>query len=234
RDYYVMSLYLNEQDEAAVLALFAQLDDLTRRPFQDMKARLDRTLARRFNISPKQLLPWHYEDLFFQEAPHVGAVKLDTLYAKKDLLEISREFYAGIGLPIEDVLERSDLYEKEGKSPHAFTTDIDREGDVRVLANIRPNEYWMNTMLHDLGHAAYSKYIDRQLPHTLRQEAHILTTEGIAMMIGRVNKRAQWLEDNLGLDRRKAARAGAESRRVLRMETLIFSRWSQVMLHFER
>src|SRR5262249_495133 len=133
RDYYVMSLYLNEQDKAAVLALVAQLDDLTRRPFQDMKARLDRTLARRFNISPKQLLPWHYEDLFFQEAPHVGAVKLDTLYAKKDLLEISREFYAGIGLPIEDVLERSDLYEKEGKSPHAFTTDIDREGDVRVL-----------------------------------------------------------------------------------------------------
>ena len=54
------------------------------------------------------------------------------------------------------------------------------------------------------------------------------------MMFGRVNKRPQWLQDNLGLDRRQAARAGAESRRVLRMETLIFSRWSQVMLHFER
>ena len=57
--------------------------------------------------------------------------------------KLCRDFYAGIGLPIDDVLARSDLYEKTGKSPHAFCTDIDREGDVRVLANIVPNEYWM-------------------------------------------------------------------------------------------
>ena len=55
------------------------------------------------------------------------------------------------------MIARSDLYEKKGKSPHAFCTDIDREGDVRVLANIVPNEYWMGTMLHELGHAVYSQ-----------------------------------------------------------------------------
>ena len=54
------------------------------------------------------------------------------------------------------MIDRSDLYEKPGKSPHAFCTDIDREGDVRVLANIVPNEYWMGTMLHELGHSVYS------------------------------------------------------------------------------
>ena len=54
------------------------------------------------------------------------------------------------------MIARSDLYEKPGKSPHAFCTDIDREGDVRVLANIVPNEYWMGTMLHELGHSVYS------------------------------------------------------------------------------
>ena len=30
------------------------------------------------------------------------------------------------------------------------------QGDVRVLANIVPNEYWMGTMLHELGHSVYS------------------------------------------------------------------------------
>ena len=55
------------------------------------------------------------------------------------------------------MIARSDLYEKPGKSPHAFCTDIDREGDVRVLANIVPNEYWMGTMLHELGHSVYSQ-----------------------------------------------------------------------------
>ena len=71
------------------------------------------------------------------------------------------------------MLARSDLYEKPGKSPHAFCTDIDREGDVRVLANIVPNEYWMGTMLHELGHSVYrSKNIPRsaalRAPHATR------------------------------------------------------------------
>ena len=234
RDYYALSLYLNDQDEGALLAMFAQLDELTRQPFLDLKAQVDRALAKNAGVSVDDLRPWHYQDPFFQEAPQVGAVKLDTLYAKADVLDVSRRFYAGIGLPIEDVLAHSDLYEKPGKSPHAFCIDIDREGDVRVLANIRPNDYWMNTMLHELGHSVYSKNVDRRLPYELRIEAHILTTEGIAMMFGRVNKRAEWLEQALGLDRRRAEQVGAEARRELRLETLVFSRWCQVMLHFER
>ncbi|HYM09208.1 MAG TPA: M2 family metallopeptidase [Bryobacterales bacterium] len=234
RDFYAMSLYLNEQDEGALLALFGELDDLTRRPFQEMKARLDKALAARYKIGVEELRPWHYEDPFFQEAPSVGKLNLDALYAKKDIVKIVQRFYDGLGLPIEDVLARSDLYEKPGKSPHAFSTDIDRLGDVRVLGNIRPNDRWMNTMLHEMGHAVYEKNIDPQLPYELRTEAHILTTEGIAMMFGRVNKRAEWFTWALGLDRRRAARYGTEARRELRMETLIFSRWCQVMLHFER
>jgi peptidyl-dipeptidase A len=234
RDYYALSLYLNEQDEGALLALFAQLDELTRQPFLELKAEVDRALAKTYRISVEGLRPWHYQDPFFQEAPQVGEVKLDALYAKTDILAVSRRFYEGVGLPVDDVLERSDLFEKPGKSPHAFCTDIDREGDVRVLANIRPNDYWMNTMLHELGHAVYSKNIDRKLPYPLRTEAHILTTEGIAMMFGRVNKRAEWLEKALGIDRKRAQQVGAEARRALRLETLVFSRWCQVMLQFER
>ncbi len=234
RDYYALSLYLNEQDEAALLALFAQLEELTRRPFGELKAGLDQTLARNFGLPSERLRPWHYHDLFFQQAPQLEGVELDALYAGKDILKINQNFYASIGLPVESVLASSDLHEKPGKSPHAFSTDIDREGDVRVLANIRPNDYWMNTMLHELGHAVYSKNIDRRLPYQLRTEAHILATEGIAMMFGRVNKRAAWLQSSLGLDARRAASVGAEARGALRMETLIFSRWCQVMLHFER
>ena len=53
-------------------------------------------------------------------------------------------------------IRRSDLYEKPGKNPHAFCTDIDREGDVRVLCNIVPGREWLATMLHELGHGVYS------------------------------------------------------------------------------
>ena len=86
-----------------------------------------------------ELRPWHYQDPFFQEPPR-RLTRTLTRFTPLDIPGFCREFYAGIGLPVDDVMARSDLYERKGKCPHAFCTDIDREGDVRVLANIVPNE----------------------------------------------------------------------------------------------
>jgi peptidyl-dipeptidase A len=151
-----------------------------------------------------------------------------------DILKLSKEFYGGIGLPIEDVIARSSLYEQPGKSPHAFCTDIDREGDVRVLANIVPNFYWAETMLHELGHAVYSsKNIPRSMPYVLRTEAHILTTEGVAMMFGRVAHSGDSLQA-LGVKLDDPKGFNEASSRMLRNQLLIFSRWCQVMFRFEK
>ena len=54
------------------------------------------------------------------------------------------------------------------------------------------------------------------------------------MMFGRLSKQPEWLRANLGLEPRQAKRRGAEARQSLRLESLVFSRWCQVMLHFER
>jgi len=151
-----------------------------------------------------------------------------------DILKVCRDYYAGIGLPIDDVIARSDLYEKPGKSPHAFCTDIDREGDVRVLANIVPNEYWMSTMLHELGHSVYSsKNIPRTVPYVLRTEAHILTTEGVAMMFERPSKSADWLQ-KMGVSVPDPKGFNETGEKMRRYQLLIFSRWCQVMLRFEK
>ena len=67
----------------------------------------------------------------------------------------------------------SDLYARDGKSQHAFCIDIDREGDVRVLCNVEPNERWMETMLHEFGHAVYDRERDRDAPVArARRRAH--------------------------------------------------------------
>ncbi len=234
RDYHVMQLELNEQDQARVLALFDELDQLTRAPFERAKAEIDRALAARYGVPVEALRPWHYHDPFFQEPPTVGAYDVDAQFAQVDILDLCRRFYAGIGLPIEDVIARSDLYEKPGKSPHAFCIDIDRAGDVRVLANVTPSERWMRTMLHELGHAVYSsKNIPATLPYVVRGEAHILCTEGVAMMYERFARRSSWLAamgvrvaDPAAFDRAAVERE--------RWELLIFSRWCQVMLRFEK
>jgi peptidyl-dipeptidase A len=233
-DYHALQLTLNEQSQAEVLALFDELDRLTREPFHNAKRVIDERLAEGFGLAIEDLRPWHYHDPFFQESPAVFHSDLDAAYAGADILKLCRDFYAGIGLPIDDVLARSDLYEKPGKSPHAFCTDIDRAGDVRVLANIVPNEYWMGTMLHELGHSVYSsKNIPRSVPYVLRTEAHILATEGVAMMFEKFSKDADWLEQ-MGVrlsDPKGFDEAGALMRRN---RLLIFSRWCQVMFRFEK
>jgi peptidyl-dipeptidase A len=234
KDFHAMQLALNEQSQGQILTLFDDLDELTREPFSKAKDEIDARLARRYRIRVEDMDPWHYHDPFFQESPAVYESNLDTPYARADILKLCRDFYSGLGLPIEDVIARSDLFEKPGKSPHAFCTDIDREGDVRVLANIVPNEYWMGTMLHELGHAVYSsKNIPRSVPYVLRTESHILTTEGVAMMFERFSKDADWLQA-MGVrleDPRAFDETGAKMRRD---RLLIFSRWCQVMLRFEK
>ncbi len=234
KNYHAMMLYLNEQDGAELLKLFDDLDALTKEPFQTAKAEIDERLAKSYGIKVGELMPWHYHDPFFQESPAVFDANLDAPLAKADILKLCSTFYSGIGLPIDDVIARSDLYEKKGKSPHAFCTDIDREGDVRVLANIVPNEYWMGTMLHELGHAVYSsKNIPQSIPYVLRGEAHILTTEGVAMQFERFSKSRAWLE-KMGVKIEKPQEFDAAAKKVQRNQLLIFSRWCQVMLRFEK
>jgi peptidyl-dipeptidase A len=233
-NFHVMMLTLNEQDGAELIKLFDDLDELTRKPFTAAKADLDARLAKNYGIRPEDLMPWHYHDQFFQESPAVFEANLDAPYAKADLLKLCRDFYAGIGLPIDRVLARSDLYEKQGKSPHAFCIDIDREGDVRVLANIVNNEYWMGTMLHELGHSVYSSLnMPQSLPYLLRSEAHILTTEGVAMQFERFSKSRRWLE-KMGVTIDDPQAFDTAAAKVQRNQLLIFSRWCQVMLRFEK
>ncbi len=233
-NFHAMTLYLNEQDGAELLKLFDELDALTREPFTAAKTEIDDRLAKKMGVKPADLMPWHYSDPFFQESPAVFDADLDAPFKTADILKLCRDFYAGIGLPIDDVIARSDLYEKKGKSPHAFCTDIDREGDVRVLANIVPNEYWMGTMLHELGHSVYSsKNIPDSVPYVLRGEAHILTTEGVAMQFERFSKNSGWLA-KMGVTVADPVAFDAAAKKVQRNQLLIFSRWCQVMLRFEQ
>jgi len=235
-NYHEMQLFLNEQKASDLIKIFDQLDDLTREPFQQIKDEIDSKLALNYKIKKDQLQAWHYHDPFFQEAPAIFGLDLDGPFKKADLLGLSQKFYKGIGLPIDRVIANSDLYEKKGKSPHAFCTDIDRSGDVRVLANVKPDDYWASTLLHEFGHAVYSSNnnnIPASLPYLLRSECHILTTEGVAMMFERLTKRSSFLKA-MGLKVEDSAGFDAAASKNLKNRLLIFSRWCQVMLRFEK
>jgi peptidyl-dipeptidase A len=183
-------------------------------------------------VAAEALRPWHWEDPFGQEAPGVGTVELDGVFRDHDAVQVAAEFFRGIGLPADDVLARSDLYEREGKDQHAFCIDVDREGDVRILCNMRPNEKWMGVLLHELGHAVYDSYVPRDLPYIVRGPAHILTTEAVAMYMGRLTRDPAWLREVMGAG--LGEDEAADVRAQLRAAMLVAARWMLVMAYFER
>jgi len=192
-----MSLHLDEQDPEEISNLFDELDILTRDAFSKEKKQIDIYLGKKFDIEESELMPWHYQNRYFQEAPKIYNVDIDKYYKDQDIVELSRTYYTSIGLPIDSVLVNSDLFEREGKYQHACCIHIDKMGDVRIVCNIKPNTKWMNTQLHELGHAVYDKYLDEKTSYILRDPAHTFTTEAIAMLFGRFASNPQWMKDML-------------------------------------
>lgn len=233
-DYYHLALAGQELDPDELFDLLDRLAERTEGPFRRAKEWLDRRLADRFGIDPGQLRPWHYSDPFFQRAPEEPDLDLSPYLEGKDLEELARRTYEGIGMGIDDILARSDLYERDGKNQHAFCMDVDRKGDIRILANLRPIERWTVTLLHELGHAVYDKYIDRDLPWLLRRPAHTFTTEAVAILMGRQVRTARWLRQVLGLSDEEVDRLTARLAQQERLNSLVFVRWALVMVHFER
>jgi len=234
KNFQQMALITDEQDPAEIERIFKELDVETRAPFLKDKAEIDAILSARFNITPEELRPWHYSDPFFQDPPAISEVNLDRYYEDQEVVKLADKFYAGIGLDVSGILARSDLYEHPGKYPHAYCTDIDREGDVRVMENVRNNEEWMATTLHELGHAVFSANIDRQLPYFLREEAHSFTTEAIAMFFEKLSKNQTWMQAMLNLSADEEAEIRATTAQTLRIQKLVFARWSLVMYNFEK
>ena len=233
-DYYVMSLATDEQDANDVLQVFDNLKQLTDEPFRQMKQELDTRLAKKFGTTVAKLRPWHYEDPFFQEPPQSPGVGFDAFFKGKNIEELGRTFYTGIGLPADDILKRSDLYPRAGKYQHAYENDMDRKGDIRVMLNITDNQQWISTLLHELGHGVYSKNVDTALPWLLRVETHTFVTEAIAELMERQCYNPDWLQTMVGIsDRDKEAVARVQHEK-LRSKELVFSRWTQVMVRFER
>jgi len=233
-NYHQMSLILSDQDPNEIENIFDELDSLTRDIFAQLKNEIDNYLCSRFKITKDKLRPWHYQNRFFQEAPKIYQVDLDQYYKNQNIAELARKYFNSLDLNVDDILAKSDLYEKEKKYQHAYCITIKRNDDVRILCNIKPDSKWMNTTLHELGHAVYDRYINPSLPYFLREPAHTFVTEAVAMFFGRLASDPVWMKDLAVISDEEAAKISEITFKILKLEQLVFSRWAQVMYRFEK
>ena len=233
RDWFALTLATDELDEGKLVETLGEADRVTAEPFARWKGALDENLASRFGRSLGELRPWHYADPFFQEAPPDGAVDLDPLFEGQDVVALSRRTLEGVGLEVDGILARSDLFARDGKNQHAFCIDVDRRGDVRVLANVVPTHDSADTMMHELGHGVYDLSFRDDLPWLLRS-THLVATEASAILFGSLAWRREWLERILGVGAADGAELEARLRASRAAELLVFTRWVLVMNTFER
>jgi len=233
RDWFALSIAVSELDEETLFETLTACDRATAEPFARWKAGLDERLAARFGCPVADLRPWHYADPFFQETPPDGAMNLDPLFCERDIVELGRRTFDGIGVDVAGTLARSDLFPRAGKCQHAFCLDVDRSGDIRVLMNVTDNHDSMDTLLHELGHAVYDLGFDDELPWLLR-DTHLVTTEATALLFGALAGQREWLERVLELDPGEAADLEDRLRAARSASLLLFTRWVLVMTGFER
>jgi peptidyl-dipeptidase A len=225
-DYRALRLRCEEIDPVWLDGFLGELARGTKTAWMEMKADLDRRRAARFGTEPEALCAWHYGGVFVQEPP--ADEEIGDPLEGADLVNLTRRTFEDVGLDVDAVLERSDLFPREGKNQHAFCTHLDRAGDVRVLCNIVPNQRWAGTMLHEFGHAAYDLALDFGLPWNLVRPPHASVTEAVAMLFGRQAYATTWREEVAGL-----VDDGSAERR-LRESLLCFVRWGLVVSVFER
>ncbi|MEG0517440.1 MAG: M2 family metallopeptidase [Bacteroidales bacterium] len=235
-NFHTMTLKLSGQDPAEVSAIFDELDNLTSASFAQLKDEMDEVFAKRYKVKKEDLMPWHFQGRYFQEAPNLYPVDLDKYYAGKNLETLTGDFYTSVGLETASILQNSSLYPQEGKNQHAFSTDIDGKGDIRILCNLASNEQWMGTMLHEFGHGVYSKGHDSNsnLPYFLREAAHPFTTEGVAMLFERFSRHAGWMQRSLNLTNKEREEIQANCVKATRLQQVVLCRWNQVMYRFEK
>ncbi len=233
RDWFALAIDTMEMTETRLAETLGEADRLTAEPFRAWKASYDASLGTRFGVSSGELRPWHYDDPFFQDVPRAASVDLDELLRGSDIVALARRTFLGLGLETQPIIARSDLFPRDGKCQHAFCLHVDRAGDIRVLCNIEANKEWMDTTLHELGHAVYDASIDHDLPWLFR-DCHLTTTEGMALLSGSLVEDADWLVRIVGMSQADAdalARPLAASRAV---DLLVFTRWVLVITAFER
>jgi peptidyl-dipeptidase A len=260
-DHFHRALALQEIDTAELDRIMADLESATHAPFKRLKEDLDARLAQEFGV--ESIMPWHHYDPFFQSCKydpiplprqassrHSGGEvgrdgdltsdrdgpDMDRFFRDKNLEALTRKTYDNMGLEVRDVLAKSDLYEREGKNQHGFCLAVGRDYpyDVRVLVNLRPDSYWMDTMLHEFGHAVYDKHINPKLPYFLRTIAHTSTTEAIALMMGSLVDEPVWLSAVAGVPEAELDEIRDHILWRERADRLVFTRWALVMFNFER
>jgi len=228
-DYYHLLLEERDQSPQKIQALIAEIELKTRDRFFEVKKVIDKKLAKRFGISIVELRPWHYNDSRTSYLPKRFITKLDSLLAQNDPIKRASDFFAGIGLPIQDVIDKSELR----KGNMDATIVIDFRNDIRIIGGITNTFDGLTKILHEGGHAMHYKNIDDDVPYLLKGPS-LFISEGIASYFSNMALDSSWLSKEVPCDEKTRNQIALICRHIRQVDELFRIRKQMVFADFER
>lgn len=232
-NHFRMAYELAELDIKTIFQSFDHQLVRSEEHWRSARENINKKLADKFSVTESELGPWAWSDPFGHEDPLANHEARDKILNGRDVVAEVTKFYDSMGFDLRPILTRSDLYEKPNKSQHAFCFPMDRGQDVRILANIAPNWYWFDTMLHESGHGVHDISLNPNLPWLLRTCSHTITTEAAAGVAEYYGNHGPTLKTLFGLSDDWDPVLNEITQGYKRTQ-LLFSRWGNVVTRFEQ
>lgn len=198
-DYYQLALEIKDQTPEKIKILLDEIELKTHDQFFEAKSLVDEVLSKRYHTRIRDLRCYHYNDECSSYLPRRFSEKMDSLYRKSDPIGLAAQFFSGIGLPVQDVIEKSDLKYRSGKWTGTSIFNVDFKNDVRMMATIQESSDGMRKIMHLCGHASHYKNISDNIPYLLK-DPNSVVTEGIASFFENMTMNNLWLKSEFDMD----------------------------------
>jgi len=228
-DYYHLMLEEKDQSPQMIQSLSEELELKTRDQFLKVKKLIDKKLANRFDISIQKLQPWHYNDGRTSYLPKSFISKLDSLLAPTDPIKRASDFFSGIGLPIQDVIDKSEL--RKGNTD--ATIIIDFGTDIRIIGGITNTFDGLTKILHEGAHATHYKNVSDDVPYLLKGPS-LFIAEGVASYFSNMAYDSLWLSGEVSCDEKTKNQIAMICQHFHQVDQLFRIRKQMVFAEFEQ
>lgn len=228
-DYYHIQLESIDESPEKIRTLIDEIDLKTSNQFSEVKKVIDKKLAKRFGISIEELRPWHYNDGKTSYLSKSFILKLDSLLSHKDPIKRASDFFDGIGLPIQDVIDKSELR----KGNMDATIVIDFNNDVRIIGSITNTLDGLTKILHEGAHATHYKNVSDELPYLLKGPS-LFIAEGVASYFANMTLDSLWLSQEVSCDVKTKKQIAFICQHFRQIDPLFRIRKQMVFAEFER
>jgi peptidyl-dipeptidase A len=232
-DFYRMTLESKDQTPEEVADMLHKIEVKTHDQYFEAKRVVDNLLAKRFKIKPGELQHWFYNDEQTSYLPEKFKLQMDSLFADIDPIKKTAQFFSGIGMPIQDVIDNSDLKASPKKPNINAMINVDFKNDIRLIGNIQPTYDGMGQMLHLGGHASQYKSISDNVPYLLKTPNYMLS-EGVARYFESLASDINWLKSEVSIDDKKQKQLILVCQHLHQVDRLFRCRRLLVMADFER